>query len=207
MPAPAPTVSAIDLAHATEEQLFYIGELTEALPALLEADRALTEIFVCGRLYLEGDYGAVDPYTPFPVEQGEKYADFAEITALFDDAVPARAAPVGRNSAYPAYGRPAVSERDRGDLYHVALPAGVYRFLHRRRRAGARHQRRGASLYAVTPGGQGVYFGARSDGERLVSAARHLFCVPRCAAGGRTDCRLAFVARFRHRDGRGRAGA
>ena len=72
MPAPAPTVSAIDLAHATEEQLFYIGELTEALPALLEADRALTEIFVCGRLYLEGDYGAVDPYTPFPVEQGEK---------------------------------------------------------------------------------------------------------------------------------------
>lgn len=53
----APTVSAIDLAHATEEQLFYIGELTEALPALLEADRALTEIFVCGRLYLEGDYG------------------------------------------------------------------------------------------------------------------------------------------------------
>ena len=86
MPAPAPAVSAIDLAHATEEQLFYIGELTEALPALLEADRALTEIFVCGRLYLEGDYGAVDPYTPFPVEQGEKYADFAEITALFDDA-------------------------------------------------------------------------------------------------------------------------
>lgn len=96
-PRPRRPVSAIDLAHATEEQLFYIGELTEALPALLEADRALTEIFVCGRLYLEGDYGAVDPYTPFPVEQGEKYADFAEITALFDDAFGA-AAPVGRNS-------------------------------------------------------------------------------------------------------------
>lgn len=55
MPAPAPAVSAIDLEHATEEQLFYIGELTEALPALLEADRELTEIFVCGRIYLEGE--------------------------------------------------------------------------------------------------------------------------------------------------------
>lgn len=165
MPAPAPAVSAIDLAHATEEQLFYIGELTEALPALLEADRALTEIFVCGRLYLEGDYGAVDPYTPFPVEQGEKYADFAEITALFDDAFGAGGAGREEFLAYPAYGRPAVSERDGATYITSHFLLAFTDFFTADDVQVLDINAAGASLYAVTPGGQGVYFGAVRTGS------------------------------------------
>lgn len=165
MPAPAPAVSAIDLEHATEEQLFYIGELTEALPALLEADRELTEIFVCGRIYLEGDYGAVDPYTPFPAEEGSKYADFSAVTALFDRVFGVDGAGWEEFLSYPDYGRPAVSERD-GKTYitsHFMLDFTDFFVADDVQVLDINAA--GASLYAVTPSGLGVRFGAVRTGS------------------------------------------